>query len=183
MAGILVSCGNSMADIKEFTFDPSKPVEVSEGVTIQISDAGYKKYVLESPLIEKYVVEAEEEYRFPDGFKLFTYDSTGILLNTISAKDGNLNQETGEVILRDSVHLTNVRQEELRTNLLYVYFENDSIFTDAPVTVSSLAGNITGKNGLTSNLNFTYYRMNEIEGEFETKDLYNEQTNGSEESN
>lgn len=187
VAGILVSCGNSMSEIRDFTFDASQPIEISEEVTIQITDEGTKKYVLESPTIEKYLTihqeRESEEYRFPDGFTLHTYDSLGILVNTVSAKNGSLNQETGEVILRDSVHMINVRQEELKTDLLYVYFEKDSIFTDVPVTVSSLAGNITGKNGLTSNLNFTYYRLNEIEGAFKTNELYDEQTSGPQESN
>lgn len=164
-----------MSDIKAFTVDPDGPIEVSTGVTMQLSDSGLKKYVLESPRIEKYLIAEEETYKFPIGFVLTTYDTTGIEVTRISAKQGSMKQTLGEIVLRDSVRIRNIDEERLSTELLYVFIEKDSIYTDQPVTVSSLAGTLTGKFGLTSNLNFTEYEMNKVDGAIETSEIYEQE--------
>jgi len=175
MSGLLVSCGNDMAEINAFVFDTNAPIEVSTGVTMQLSDEGIKRYVLNTPRIEKFIIEEEELYKFPIGFELLTYDTLGNEVSRIVAKQGTMKQQLGEIVLRDSVRIRNANNESLETELLYVFIEQDSIFTDLPVTVSSLAGRLTGKFGLTSDLNFTEYRMNKVHGELETKEIYDEQ--------
>lgn len=176
IAGILVSCGNDLQTIKEFAVNENDPVEVSDSVTIRISDNGNIRYVLTSPLVEKFKKEGAEDYEFPQGFKLEVFDTTGILQNTVSSKEADLNQKEGIVVLKDSVHLINIKKEQLRTDYLEIYFEKDSLFTGEPVTVSSLSGTINGKNGLTSNLNFTKYKLLKIRGDIATNSLENEQT-------
>ncbi len=182
MAGILVSCGNDMSDIRAFAADANAPIEVSTDVTMQLSDDGVVRYVLETPRIEKYLVEEQEVYKFPIGFLLTTYDTLGVQATRISAKQGEMKQTLGEITLRDSVRMINTSQESLETDLLYVFIEQDSIYTDQPVTVSSLSGRLTGKFGLTSNLNFTEYQMNKVDGEIETREIYNQDEQESEQS-
>lgn len=173
--GLFFSCGNDISDINAFQFDANSPIEISTGVDIQLSDAGMKKYLLSTPRIEKFLIDNEEVYKFPIGFQLRTFDSLGIEVTKISAKKGTMKQKLGEIVLTDSVRIRNVNQERLETDLLFVFVEKDSLFTDQPVTVSSLAGTLTGKFGLTSNLNFTEYQLNKVYGEIETKEIYNEQ--------
>ncbi|MAR68353.1 MAG: LPS export ABC transporter periplasmic protein LptC [Crocinitomicaceae bacterium] len=164
-----------MSEINSFVFDSNAPIEISTGVVMQLSDEGIKRYVLNTPRIEKFIVEEEELYKFPIGFELVSYDTTGNEVSRIAAKRGTMKQQLGEIVLRDSVRITNSDGESLATEKLYVFVEQDSIFTDEPVTVSSLAGTLTGNFGLTSDLNFTEYRMNKVHGELETKEIYNEQ--------
>ena len=142
---------------------------------MQLSDEGIKRYVLNTPRIEKFIIEEEELYKFPIGFELLTYDTAGIEVSRIVAKRGTMKQQLGEIVLRDSVRIRNANNESLETEMLYVFIEQDSIFTDLPVTVSSLAGTLTGKFGLTSDLNFTEYRMIKVHGELETREIYDEQ--------
>jgi len=144
-------------------------------VNMQLSDAGTKRYLLSTPRIEKFLIDNEEVYQFPIGFQLRTYDSLGVEVTKISAKKGIMKQKLGEIVLTDSVRIRNINEERLATDLLFVFVEKDSLFTDKPVTVSSLAGTLTGKFGLTSNLNFTEYKLNKVSGEIETKEMYNEQ--------
>ncbi|MDC3336450.1 LPS export ABC transporter periplasmic protein LptC [Flavobacteriales bacterium] len=164
-----------MAEIKSFQFDANSPIEISTGVNMQLSDAGTKRYLLSTPRIEKFLIDNEEVYQFPIGFQLRTYDSLGVEVTKISAKKGIMKQKLGEIVLTDSVRIRNINEERLATDLLFVFVEKDSLFTDKPVTVSSLAGTLTGKFGLTSNLNFTEYKLNKVSGEIETKEMYNEQ--------
>ncbi|MBT6516079.1 MAG: LPS export ABC transporter periplasmic protein LptC [Crocinitomicaceae bacterium] len=164
-----------MSEIKAFQFDANSPIEISTGVNMQLSDAGTKRYLLSTPRIEKFLIDNEEIYQFPIGFQLRTYDSLGVEVTKISAKKGIMKQKLGEIVLTDSVRIRNINAERLATDLLFVFVEKDSLFTDKPVTVSSLAGTLTGKFGLTSNLNFTEYKLNKVFGEIETKEMYNEQ--------
>ena len=150
------------------------PVEISTGVTMQLSDSGMKKYILNTPRIEKYIIEEQEIYKFPIGFELLTFDTLGVQVTSISANKGSMKQKLGEIVLEDSVRILNVNQEQLKTELLNVFLEQDSICTNKPVTVSSLAGTLTGKFGLTSDLNFTEYEMHKVDGEIETKEIYDE---------
>lgn len=163
-----------MTEIQAFTIDTNEPVEISTGVTMQLSDSGLKKYVLNTPRIEKYIINEEDIYKFPIGFELLTFDTLGVQVTSISAKRGSMKQKLGEIVLEDSVRIVNISQEQLSTELLNVFLEQDSISTTKPVTISSLAGTLTGKFGLTSDLNFTEYEMHKVDGEIETTEIYDE---------
>ncbi|MBL4702982.1 MAG: LPS export ABC transporter periplasmic protein LptC [Flavobacteriales bacterium] len=175
MAGILVSCGNDMSEIQAFARSDNDPIEVSTGVTMQLSDDGLKRYILETPRIEKYLINDQEVYKFPIGFQLRTFDTLGVEVTKISAKKGSMKQKLGEIVLEDSVRIRNINEERLETELLYIFIEQDSIYTDQPVTVSSLSGTLTGKFGLTSDLNFTEYELIKVNGDIETKEFKDEQ--------
>jgi LPS export ABC transporter protein LptC len=174
---LFLSCGNSKEEIKLVLNQDDGPTEVSEGVTMLFTDKGLAKMKLESPLMHRYELDegAEMKMECPIGMKVTFYDSIGNEESNLTAKYGVLFSKNEYILVKDSVVFLNFKEEKLTTEVLHIDFKKDSVYTNQKVTVSSPKGTITGV-GLSSNANFTKYRVHNInngEYEIEEKELNN----------
>ncbi len=174
-----------MNEVNEMMENNTPLGEVSENVTLYFSDNGKPKIKLEAPLLHKEAVEekkTEEKKKTkgnkkkgvinsnlicPQGMLVTFYDSLGIETSQLFAKYGKMTSETQYLLVKDSVVVTNKKEEKLETELLHIYFNKDSITTPDPVTITTSDGVIKGV-GLTSNTGFTKYQLNQI-----TESYYN----------
>lgn len=143
--------------------------ETSQNVTLYFSDVGKTKIKLEAPLLKKKIEEKiskETDKKTTNlictkGMLVTFYDSIGQEESKLYSKYGKLISENQYLIVKDSVVFTNHKKEKLETELLHIFFDKDSITTAENVKITSKEGIIIGK-GLTSNTNFTNYKLNKI---------------------
>ena len=90
--------------------------------------------------------------------KVTFYDSLENVESVLTANYGLLLSENQYLKVKDSVVFQNNKNDRLDTELLNIYFEKDSIYTDKFVKVSTESGVISGT-GLVSNSNFTKYEL------------------------
>ena len=94
----------------------------------------------------------------PKGMKVTFYDTLENIESVLTANYGLLLSEEQYLKVQDSVVFQNNKKDRLDTELLNIYFEKDSIYTDKFVKVSTESGVISGT-GLVSNSNFTKYEL------------------------
>ena len=155
---MLFSCTNNLDEIKEVTSKSDGPDEITEGVIMLFTDMGKSKLKLESPLVYRFLVNEKMKIECPEGMKVTFYDTLENIESVLTANYGLLLSEDQYLKVEDSVVFQNNKKDRLDTELLNIYFEKDSIYTDKFVKVSTENGVISGT-GLVSNSNFTKYEL------------------------
>lgn len=163
MVGMLfLSCGNNLEEIKAVTIEQDGPDEISENVTLLFSDFGKSKLKMVSPLVHRFYLENDQmKLECPIGMEVIFYDTLQQIESVLTANYGLLLSDEQYLRVKDSVVFKNNQHDTLFTELLDIYFQQDSIFTDKYVKVSGENGVIAGK-GLVSNTSFTNYTLNSI---------------------
>jgi len=157
-AGILFSCSNNLEEIKEVTSKSDGPDEITEEVIMLFTDMGKSKLKLESPLVYRFLDLEKMKIECPKGMKVTFYDTLENIESVLTANYGLLLSEEQYLKVQDSVVFQNNKKDRLDTELLNIFFEKDSIYTDKFVKVSTETGVISGT-GLVSNSNFTKYEL------------------------
>ena len=157
-AGIIISCSNNLEEIKGVTSKSEAPDEITEGVIMLFTDMGKSKLKLESPLVYRFLEEGKTKIECPQGMKVTFYDTLENIESVLTANYGLLLSKDQYLKVQDSVVFQNSKNDRLDTELLNIYFEKDSIYTDKFVKVSTKSGVISGT-GLVSNSNFTKYEL------------------------
>jgi LPS export ABC transporter protein LptC len=158
IAGMFFSCSNNLEEVKEVTAKSNGPDEITEGVIMLFTDMGKSKLKLESPLVYRFLDKEKMKIECPDGMKVTFYDTLENVESVLTANYGLLLSEEQYLKVQDSVVFQNNIKDRLDTELLNIYFEKDSIYTDKFVKVSTESGVISGT-GLVSNSNFTKYEL------------------------
>lgn len=163
MVGMLfLSCGNNLEEIKAVTIEQDGPDEISENVTLLFSDFGKSKLKMVSPLVHRFYLENDQmKLECPIGMEVIFYDTLQQIESVLTANYGLLLSDEQYLRVKDSVVFKNNQHDTLFTELLDIFFQQDSIFTDKYVKVSGENGVIAGK-GLVSNTSFTNYTLNSI---------------------
>ena len=157
-AGMLFSCSNNLEEVKEVTSQSDGPDEITEGVIMLFTDMGKSKLKLESPLVYRFLDKEKMKIECPEGMKVTFYDTLENIESILTASYGLLLAQDQYLKVQDSVVFQNNKNDRLDTELLNIYFEKDSIYTDRFVKVSTENGVISGT-GLVSNSNFTKYEL------------------------
>lgn len=157
-AGMLFSCSNNLEEVKEVMSRSDGPDEITEGVIMLFTDMGKSKLKLESPLVYRFLDNEEMKIECPNGMKVTFYDTLENIESVLTANYGLLLSDGQYLKVKDSVVFQNNKKDRLNTELLNIYFEKDSIYTDKFVKVSTENGVVSGT-GLVSNSNFTKYEL------------------------
>jgi len=155
---MLFSCSNNLEEVKEVTSQSDGPDEITEGVIMLFTDMGKSKLKLESPLVYRFLDKEKMKIECPEGMKVTFYDTLENIESILTASYGLLLAQDQYLKVQDSVVFQNNKNDRLDTELLNIYFEKDSIYTDRFVKVSTENGVISGT-GLVSNSNFTKYEL------------------------
>ena len=155
---LVVACSSSVEQIKNLSSNSSDPIEITKGVTMYYSDMGNSKMRLISPEVHRFEDELEMTLECPKGMELTFYDSLENIESVLIADYGKLYTKDQFMVVKENVVFHNKNRDTLFTDLLNIYFQKDSIYTNRPVKVSSENGVISG-NELVANSNFTFYRL------------------------
>lgn len=137
ITGMFFSCSNELEKVKRITTNPDSPDETSEEFSVIFTDSGYAQIEINATIAETYTTP-EKITKFKDGLRVNFFDEYGNIASVLTSLYGEINDESGDIIVRDSVELYNVEEEKrLLTSVLYWNKEGDSIFTDRAVTIKT----------------------------------------------
>lgn len=138
-------------------------VERAEEVTIIYSKDGSTKAKLFTKNF-KHIQNTDPSYiEMSKGLKVEFYDDTLQVQSTLTAKYGKYFEQSGNVLVRDSVVITNIKKERLNTEELVWNEKLQKFYTEKFVTITTPTQIIYG-DGLESNQNFSVYKITNIKG-------------------
>lgn len=172
MAGILFfACENNLDSIQKVTYDPNAPSEVTRDLTVLYNDSGYAKIRIYATLAETYR-SPKHITKLKDGLKVEFFSDEGQITSQLTALYGEIDYETGMIVVRDSVGLLNIaKKQRLETEELFWNQRDSSVYTDKNVIIKSDDNSIKGRGrGLMTNQNFSTYKILHPVGKFKTSD-------------
>jgi LPS export ABC transporter protein LptC len=144
MMGIFFSCVNDLDKVKKITTHPENPDETAEMMHIIYTDSGYAQYEIFANIAENYAVP-QNVRKFKDGLKVNFYKDDGTVGSVLTSLFGEIDGETGDITVRDSVKLVNLEEQKtLETEVLYWNKRGDSIYTNKAVVITSPDMILTG---------------------------------------
>ena len=158
---MIFSC-NSNPETVEIIDKPSQLLETATGVSLNFSDYGKSKLLLNAPkLIKSNNEDNTMIMECPIGMELIFYDSLKNIESVLIADYGKLFTKKQLLKVRKNVQFYNYNNDTLFAEELLIDFAKDSIYSEKLVTFSNVEGRITGKK-LKANSNFTYFQMTDI---------------------
>lgn len=152
-----LGCRNEISEIKAITDPRQLPVQTTYKAEYSYSVKGKLRNQLRAAQLDQFDGE-QASLQASGGFTIVFFDSLENENARLSAKNGIFYQDQNKLVARDSVVLSNIRQEKLETEELIFLQDSDLIYTDQFVTITSQNGVFYGK-GLRSNSSLTAFRI------------------------
>jgi LPS export ABC transporter protein LptC len=158
MVGIFFSCENNLSSVSKVTFKSTDPDDRTSDLHLIYTDSGYAKVELNAKMAESFS-KPTRHILFKEGIKLIFFDANGNKESVLTALFGKINQETGEMFVRDSVRLYSYTSKEtLETEELFWNQKNESLFTEKNVIVHTTDGVFYG-DGIRTSQDFKRYEF------------------------
>jgi len=165
---ILLSCENSMEEVKSVTSDNAPLTERAEDIEIIYSEAGNVKAKLTAPELLKN--RAEKPYtEFKKGVSVQMYNDDLVEVSTLNANYAIKYENDEETIVRNKVVVTNINGDRLETEELLRNDKTGELKTTEFVTITTATETIYGM-GLQANEDFSWYRIDSMTGMIQVKD-------------
>ena len=137
VTGFFFSCVNDLEKVKRITTSPDSPDETSEEFHVIFTDSGFAKLEINAGIAETYSSPTKLT-KFKNGLKVNFFNEDGTVASTLTSIYGEIDDESGNITVRDSVELHNIEDKKtLVTEVLYWNKNGDSIYTDKPVLIRS----------------------------------------------
>ena len=168
MAGILFSCVNDLDKIQKVTFDEDTPNDVMREFNMFYNDFGCARVKIYATLAETYMTPTHLT-KLKDGVKVDFYSEDGTIISKLTALYGEVNYETGEIVVRDSVGLLNLKKgQRLETEELFWNQNDSTIYTNKNVIIKSPDNSVQGwGRGIETTQEFSRYKIIEPYGKFD----------------
>lgn len=168
VAALLFSCSNEDTVIPILESDSLKPTEISINSTILFSDSAKLQIKVTAPKMLRFNDKENPYVEFPEGLILTLFDDTGAVESVLKANYGINYPSEKRVIVKNDVQVTNNRNETLNTEQLTWLRDENRIFTEEYVKITTPDEIIYG-DGLESNETFSKYRIKNIRGTISVK--------------
>ena len=163
---LFISCENDIKTIQKVSYKPTDPDERTTNIKLIQTDSGFAKIALRAKLSETYH-KPTTRIKFKEGLEITLYTKTGEVQSILTALYGEIFQETGEMLFKDSVCLKNVQQNKtLHTEELHWNQNTQAIFTPKNVIVRSEDGSLFYGDGIKTSLDFKQYEFIRPKGKF-----------------
>ena len=160
------ACQNDIALVQRISFQADAPSESTKDLVMTYSEAGYARVEIHAALAETYRNKSQIT-QIKDSLKVYFFNEKGAIVSTLSARYGQINYSTGELMVKDSVRLFNIQKKQtLETEALYWNQKDSSIFTKSAVIVRSPKGKLFGK-GIRTKQDFSHYVLLEPVGSWQ----------------
>ncbi len=159
----IASCKNDLKKIHQ-TIDKSiLNTEHADSVTIFYSKEGITKAQLFAKTFN-HVQDAKPPYiEMKNGLRVLFYNDSLVVQSTLYAKYGKYFEQNGNVLVRDSVVVCNIKKEQLNTEELVWNEKLQKFYTQKFVKITTPTQIIYG-DGLESNQNFSDYTILNVKG-------------------
>lgn len=166
ISAITISCENDLNTIKKVSFKPTDPDERTLNIHMIQTDSGFAKIELKSKLSETYH-KPTMHIKFREGIEITLYNQAGKAESILTSLYGEIFQETGEMLFKDSVRLRNLTQNQsLETEELHWNQNSQAVFTEKNVIVRSDDGSLFYGDGIKTSLDFKQYEFIKPKGKF-----------------
>lgn len=163
LVGILFSCTNNIEDIQRVTYDPNAPDEVMQKLDVYYTDSAQAQVRVQATIAETYSTP-KQVTKFKDGLQVDFFEDNNEIGTTLTALYGEMDAESGDIFVRDSVRLYNhERKQLLETEELFYDQADSSVYTNKNVVITSPTETAYGKGVKTSRL-FEQYEIKEPHG-------------------
>jgi LPS export ABC transporter protein LptC len=156
---VLAACTNNMQSVNAIVDKQSLDTESADSVTLYFSTNGFTKAVLRSKTF-KHVLNAQPPYvDMSNGLRVEFYNEAGQPTSVLTAKRGRYFEADNNVLVRDSVTITNKEKGETLTTEELIWNDKKQLFfTEKYVTITTPTQIIHG-DGMEANQDFTYYKI------------------------
>ncbi|HNB81759.1 MAG TPA: LPS export ABC transporter periplasmic protein LptC [Chitinophagaceae bacterium] len=160
---LLTSCRNDLGKMKHALGTQMLNTEYADSVTIYYTKEGHTKAELFTRQFV-HVTDTKPAYiEMKNGLKVVFYNDSMQTQSTLTARYGRYFEENGNVLVRDSVRVWNMKQEELQTEELVWNEKLQKFYTNKFVKISTPRQVIYG-DGLESNQTFSDYSILKVKG-------------------
>ena len=167
------ACKNEIEDVDALVSKFDTQVETAREVEILYSDSAQVRVRITGPTMLQYLDRREPKQEFPDGVSVSFFGPEGAVTSQLDARYGVRLENKNEVIVRDSVVWQSVKGEKIETEELIWDERSRKIFTNKFVVITRPDEIIYG-HGFEADQDFTYSRINAIEGRLKVNELEKE---------
>lgn len=170
---LLGGCKNEVEDVNDLVSKFDTQVETAKDVEILYSDSAQVRVRITGPTMLQYLDRREPRQEFPDGVEVEFFGPEGSITSQLDARYGLRLENKNEVIVRDSVVWRSVEGEKIETEELIWDERRRKIYTNKFVVITRPDEIIYG-HGFEADQDFSYSRINAIEGRLKVEDLEKE---------
>lgn len=170
---LLAGCKNKVEDVNALVSKFDTKVETATDVEILYSDSAQVRVRITGPTMLYHLDRQEPRQEFPDGVSVDFFGPEGAITSELDARYGLRLENKNEVIVRDSVVWLSVEGEKIETEELIWDERQRKIYTNKFVVITRPDEIIYG-HGFEADQDFTYSRINAIEGRLKVDDLEKE---------
>ncbi|MCB0582856.1 MAG: LPS export ABC transporter periplasmic protein LptC [Phaeodactylibacter sp.] len=170
---LLAGCKNKVEDVNALVSKFDTHVETATDVEILYSDSAQVRVRITGPTMLYHLDRQEPRQEFPDGVSVDFFGPEGAITSELDARYGLRLENKNEVIVRDSVVWLSVEGEKIETEELIWDERQRKIYTNKFVVITRPDEIIYG-HGFEADQDFTYSRINAIEGRLKVDDLEKE---------
>lgn len=165
----LLACKNDLAEIEALSEAYSTQVETAKKVEILYSDSAQVRVRVTGPTMLYHLDKSSPYQEFPDGLLVDFFDTEGNVTSQLTAQYGIRYENKAEVVVRDSVVWQSTAGEKLETEELIWDERRSKVYTKKFVVITRPDEIIYG-HGFEANQDFSYYRINAIEGRIKVEE-------------
>ena len=163
------SCENDPKDINRFS-DKVAMIDEARDVKVLLSQNGKMRANLMAPIMLRY--QADTAFvEFPKKLKVDFFDSTGAVESKLTSLYGKYFETQSKVYIKDSVLVTNIKGDTLRTTELWWDQNTQRFYNDKPTYVKRSNGDaFVGRNGMQASQDLNDIIFLQPKGSFAMKD-------------
>lgn len=167
---LFTACENDLSEVNRL-FDHSEvQQETMREVEMLYSDSAVVGIKITAPTLIRFLDKKNPRQEFPDGMSVDFFSPNGRISSQLTAKFGLRYENKNQIVVRDSVVWESTRNEILETEELIWDEDKEKLYTNKYVTIIRPDEIIFGY-GFESNQDFTYSKINAIEGIIKVNDL------------
>lgn len=164
---MFASCENDLKKIKEIASpEIEKPIERTTDVEMILSDSGYVKYKVLTPLLIDYQDPKLPYKEMPDGVSITVYDKQMNVMNTITSKYGRTRDGEKIIEMHKNVVCTNEKGDIFKSEELIYDRAMHKVYSSKPVQIITVDGNIINGTEFKSNESMYPYDIKQSTGIF-----------------
>jgi LPS export ABC transporter protein LptC len=153
---VLSACENDIAVVQRISYEADAPTESTKNLVLTYAEAGYARVEIHAALAETYRGKSQIT-KIKDSLRVYFFNEKGDIVSTLSALYGEINYNSGELMVKDSVRLYNHKKKQtLETEALFWNQKDSSIYSKSSVIVRSPKGKVFGE-GIKTKQDFSSY--------------------------
>ncbi|HMQ46921.1 MAG TPA: LPS export ABC transporter periplasmic protein LptC [Saprospiraceae bacterium] len=168
---LTAACGKDIKENEPIVFNTE--VETVKDVEIFYSDSAHVRVKIAGPTMLNHLDKNNPMQEFTDGVAVDFFGADGKITSKLTAKYGIRYEGKSEVVVRDSVIWESLEREKLETEELTWDEKSKKVYTNKFVVITRPDEIIYG-HGFEANQDFSYSRINAIEGRIKVADLEKE---------